>query len=139
MATKHSYKGRLEIQSDGVSGVAGYNQLTLIGSARLNAQRTATNVPRRGTEHKTFMTGQVDVEVTFAMTWDDADAQVALIEAAEWANTHLGIKFLDDASGTGYTADMLVSGYEHGQDEDGVQIVNVTLKPTYVDTDPAWA
>lgn len=139
MATKHSTEGRLEIQSDGVAGVAGYVALDLIGSARFNAQRTATAVPKRGSQHKTFMTGQADVEISFAMTWDDADAVVALIEAANFANTHLGVKFLDDTAGTGYTADMLVTGYEHGQDDDGVQVVNVTMKPTYIATDPAWA
>lgn len=139
MSGKNSYDGRLEIQTDGVSGAAGYNPLDLIGSARLNSQRTATAVPQRRSQHKTFKGGQVDVEVSFAMTWDDADPVVAAIEGAHWANTHLGSKFLDDTGGTGYTADMLVTGFEHGQDEDGIQIVNITMKPTHIDTDPAWS
>lgn len=139
MSAKNSVDGRLEIQTDGVAGVAGWNELVLIGSARLNGQRTATNVPQRRSQHKTFKTGQADIEVSFAMTWDDTDTVVSSIEGAFWAGTHLGVKFLDDTGGTGYTADMLVSGYEHGQDEDGVQIVNVTMKPTYQGTDPVWS
>ena len=139
MTTRHSYEGRLEVQTDGVAGSAGYNALDLIGSARLNAQRTATNVPRRSIGHKTYKAGQMDVEISFAMTWDDADTVVAAIEAASWNNTHLGVKFLDAASGTGYTADMLVTGFELGQEDDGIQIVNVTMKPTYVATAPTWS
>ena len=73
MSDVHSYKGRLEIQSDGVGGVAGFTELTLIGSARCNMTRSYANAPRRGTEFKTGKTGQIEATITAAITWDDAD------------------------------------------------------------------
>lgn len=139
MAQVHSYKGRLEIQTDGVSGAAGYNELTLIGDASLDSSRNSVAVPRRGSEFRNKLAGQTEITITAQMTWDDSDTVVAAIEAAHFANTHLGCKFLDKASGTGLTADILVEGYQHDQTEDGVQVVNLTLVTTYVDTDPAWA
>lgn len=139
MSTYHSYLGRLEVQTDGVSGAAGYNALTLIGDAQLDMNRPEARVPRRGTEWQSFLAGQIDGTITAQMTWDDADTVVAAIEAAFIGNTHIGVKFLDKASGTGITVDCLVTGYQHDQTEDGVQVVNLTMKPTYVDTNPAWA
>ncbi len=137
--TVHSYKGRVELQDDGVSGSAGWDHLDLIGNARLRISRAEAKTPRRGVEFKTSEVGQADVELSFLMAWHDTDAQVSSIEAAVMANLHRGVKFLDQASGTGMTADFRVKDYEHTQDEDQGQAVNVTMVPVFVDTAPSWS
>lgn len=139
MSQHHSYTGRLEVQSDGVAGSAGYVELTMIGDAQLDSSRSSVAVPRRGTEFRTKLTGQAELSITAQMTWDDADAVVAVVEAAHFANSVIGVKFLDKTAGTGLTADFKVESYVHDQSEDGVQVVNITLVATFVATDPAWA
>lgn len=139
MASYHSYKGRLEVQTDGVSGSAGYNELTLIGDAELTMDRSMTPRPRRGTDFKTSIGGQIEAEITGTITWDDADTVIAAMEAAFIAGTHIGIKFLDKESGTGLTLDCLISTWNHNQSEDTTQTVAISLVPYYADTDPAWA
>jgi len=139
MSDVHSYKGRLEIQSDGVGGVAGFTELTLIGSARCNMTRSYANAPRRGTEFKTGKTGQIEATITAAITWDDADTVIASIVTAFTSNGYVGVKFLDQETGEGLTADCVVTQAELTQDEDGVQILNVEFRPTFIDTAPAWA
>lgn len=138
MGTKHAVQGRIEVQSDGVSGSAGYVRLTLMESATLSSNRENSVVPMRGTDIKTTISGQTEVDIAVEMTWSDSDPVVAVLEAAHWDKTHVGIKLLDDESGTGLTSDMLVENWQQKQ-VDGAQMVSLTLKPTMVDTAPVWA
>lgn len=139
MSTVHSYEGRLEIQAGGIAGSGGYIELKFISNPKLNASRTVAKVPKRGSDIRPVKPGQMDLDITGAMTWDDADATVALVEAAFFEKTVLGVKFLDQASGTGLTSDMYVTEFEFSQDEDNIQIVNIKLEPAYVATEPSWA
>lgn len=138
MATKRAYKGSLECQTDGVSGSAGYDALTLLGSCSLSMSRDVFEVPRKGTEYKTHDVGQLDMEITGTSPWDPSDAILSAMEDAEHAGTHLGFKFLDEAStGNGVVADWLVTNFTFDHQEGQGQVVNFTLKPTYIDTLPA--
>lgn len=138
MGTKHSFKGQLQAQSDGVSGSAGYVRVTLMESATLSSNRENSVAPMRGTDIKTTIGGQTEVDIAAELTWSDSDPVIAVLESAHWDGTPVGIKFLDDDSGTGFTADMLVDSWQHKQ-VDGAQMVSITLKPTMVDTAPVWA
>lgn len=141
MADYNNYEGDLQIQSDGVSGSAGWNVLDSIESARLSATRTNTVRPRRGKAIKVTKNGQSEIEVSISCVWDDADPAIAAIETAFWTNGgYVGMRYKDHADGTGLTSDMVVTQFELGQeDEDGIQMLNLTLKPTFIDTDPVWS
>jgi len=139
MSSYQGYKGRIEVQTDGVSGSAGYSELTLVGDADLSMSRQSDFRPRRGTEWKTSMMGQIEAEISAEITWDDADTVIAAIEAAFIAGTHVGLKFLDNASGTGLTLDVIPTQWNHSQPEQGVQTVSAVFTPHYEDTDPSWA
>jgi hypothetical protein len=134
---KHSYVGEFSIQTDGAGGSAGYNAVTPMGGATLSMSRDFKNMPRRATEYKTGVAGQIDIEVTGQLTWDDADTQVLAMETAFLNNTNIGGKFLDETSGVGLTADWLITRWDLEQPEDGGQMVSFAAKPTYAGTAPS--
>jgi len=139
MSSYDGYQGSIEVQTDGVAGSAGWNELTLVGDADLNMNRNSSFRPKRGTQWKTSVFGQIEAEITGDVTWDDADTVIAAIESAFIAGTHIGVRFRDKDSGTGLTLDCVPSGWNHSTPEQGIQKVALTLTPFDAGTDPAWA
>lgn len=137
MSMKHSYVGSFEIQTDGAAGIAGYNEVVPIGQATLTMSRDFKNMPRRGTQYKTGVAGQIDIEVTGQLTWDDADTEILAMENAFLTNSNIGGKFLDQTTGVGLTADWLITRWDLDQPEDGGQMVNFSAKPTFIATQPS--
>ena len=138
MGQKNTLVGRLEIQSDGVGGSAGYENLGPAGSATLTSTTASSDEMRRDIGFKTYTAGKTDVEITAECGWDDADTVLASVFTAHQNKEIVGVKFLEDTTGEGFEADMIPFGWEHSQPDDGTQTVNITFKPAYDATAPTW-
>ena len=91
---------------------------------------------------KAIVAKMKDASIEFEMIWDTAEAAFTALQDAFLNDTVIGIACMDAAIATvgseGLKADMCVTRFHRVEPEEGAQLVQVTLKPTYSDTAPAW-
>lgn len=138
--TKLGLEGHLAVQTDGVSGSAGWNEETRIKDLTLSGTGVTTDVTGRHTGgFKATRVALTDLEFTFDLVWDTADTVAAAIMAAFTAKTALGLRVLDEDGGTGFEGDVVVTEFGFSQPIEGGQTVPVRMVPTYSDTAPTFA
>ena len=80
--------------------------------------------------------------IEFQMPSDPADAGYLAFENCYHSGAVIGIACMDGsiivAGNKGLKADMKVLKFERAEPLDGVQMISVTLKPTYSATAPSW-
>lgn len=80
---------------------------------------------------------RINLELTFQMVWDPGDAAFAAIQDAWYEQDVIAFRALDQAvgdNGKGWAFDAMVTSFSKAEPLDGVQLVDVTVKPTRSDT-----
>lgn len=130
--------GQLFYQTDGVSGSAGWVE---VGNVKdVNASLTkaeADNTVRANGGWRSTKGTLKDMEVSFQMRTDDADADYLVFRDAWLTGTHLGLRVYD-GDDNGLEADFEIIDFEQAQEIEGIQMTDVRAKLTYVDTAPVW-
>lgn len=118
-------------QSDGVNGVAGWNELTNIRDLKIARETsTADATVRAGNGYKQTVAVLIDSSIEFEMNYDTADAGFTVLEAAQRNGAVVGMKILDggtESTGTGPVADFMVSKFEIKQANEDLIKVNVSM------------
>lgn len=135
--------GKTYYQTDGVSGSAGWVELSNIKDLTLNLEKGEADITTRANGGWRANAATLkDGTVEFQMLWDDADAGFTAIKNAYFNDTHIGLTVLDGPIGTsgsqGLRADFVVQNMSRDENLEEAMMVNVTLKPTYIDTAAAW-
>jgi hypothetical protein len=139
MSTNLGNAAVLSVQTDGVSGSAGYTPFTDIRNVTDGNERTEVDFSTRASDYKISKLGLKSNKLDCVAVYDDEDATLLAIEDAYENNTHIGVKNLNKTGGSGITADYLVQSFVKPQDLEAAQDVSFTLVPTYVDTYPVFA
>ena len=139
-ADKLGVDGVLNVQSDGVSGSAGWVEADEVKDlAQKFTKNTIDNTTRANGGWRSKKGGLKEGDLTFNMPWLPANAIFVLLKNAWLNTTHLGFQVFDGSTNpSGLIADFNVIDFEVTQNLEGVQEVSVTLAITHVDTAPAW-
>lgn len=109
----------------------------------LNLEDGEADVTTRGNDGWKATVGTLkDASVDFEMVWDTSDAAFTAIKDAFINKTTIGIAVMDgliDTNGSqGLTANCRVTSFSRSEPLEEAITVNVTMKPTYSTTAPAW-
>ncbi len=139
-ADKLGVDGVLNMQTDGVSGSDGWNELENIKDlAQKFTKNTIDNTTRANGGWRSKKGGLKEGDLTFNMPWLPADAKFQAFKNAWLNTTHLGFQVFDGSvNPSGLIADFNVIDFELTQNLEGVQEVSVSLAITHVDTAPSW-
>lgn len=141
MASRYGIDGQLFYQTDGVSGIAGWVENGNIGDLAVNLSKEEVDDTVRANDGWKSTKGKLkDAEITFQMRADQDDPHYIAYRDAFLNDTHIGQRVYDGdaADGNGLEADFVITGFNHSQNKSEVQMVDVTMKVTYVDTAPVW-
>ena len=128
-----------------VLGVDGgtWAELTIVKDVSLNLEKAEADVTTRAAGgFRQTVTTIKEATIEFEMIWDPANAGFGAILDA-WKNGSLiGLAVMDGLIATvgtqGLTADCEIISFNKNEPLEEVATVNVTAKPTYSDTAPAW-
>lgn len=140
MASKLGLDAVLNIQTDGVSGSAGWVEMTNVKDLDLNMSKgEADNTTRANNGWRSTKGTLKEGTLTFGMEYDPSDANFQAIKNAYLANSHVGFQVHDGSVNPGgLEADFDIIGFELSQQLEETQMVNVEAKVTYIDTAPDW-
>lgn len=119
-------------------------EITNVRDVTVNMTKSEADATTRGSGGwKQTVAALKDASVDFEMVWDDADTHFeAIKDSFVSGNAAVALAILDgvsDTAGTqGLWADFMVTGFEKGEPLEGVQMVKVTVKPTYSAVAPQW-
>ena len=139
-ADKLGIDGQLNMQTDGVSGAAGWGEVVdVIDLEQSLDKNQIENTTRANNGWKSSKGGLKSGDLSFNVPWLSGNTHFqALVNA--WLNgTHLGFQVFDGpVNPSGLIADFEVISVKLGQPRDGVQTADVSLSVTSIDTAPAW-
>jgi len=111
----------------------------------LNIEGSEADVTTRGSGGwRQVLATLKDASIEWGMEWDTADAGFTAIKDAFFNKTPIGLAIMDSdmvsagADAHGLKADFAVVGFKKEEPLEGSQNVNVTVKPTYSATKPAF-
>lgn len=120
------------------------SEITNVRDVTVNMTKAEADATTRGSGGwKQTVATLKDASVDFEMVWDTADTHfTAIQESFTSQNTSIALAILDGVSTVedtqGLWADFMVTGFEKQEPLEGVQMVKVTVKPTYSAVAPAW-
>lgn len=134
---------RLFIQTDGVGGTDGWNEMTNVRDLTLNLDTDRADVTTRGNngfraEIGTLKNGSISFDAVF----DTTDTVFTSLQSAFFINSAVGVRALTgaaDAQATqGLVADMAVVNFSQTQNLGDAVQVSIELSPTLSDTAPEY-
>jgi len=142
MAIGKGMNAKLYYDTSGVGGST-WTELTIVKDVSLNLEKAEADVTTRGAGgFRQTVSTLKEATIEFEMIWDPADAGFDVIVAAWNAGSTIGLAVVDAAIATvgtqGLTADCEIISFNKNEPLDGIATVNVTAKPTYSTTAPAW-
>jgi len=130
--------GQLYYQTDGVSGSNGWVEADNVKDVEVDLSAAeADNTVRANGGWRSTKATLKDMELTFQMRTDDADADFLAFRDAWLNGTHLGLRVYDGAD-NGPEADFTIIQFTQSQAIEDIQMTDVRAKITYVDTAPVW-
>jgi len=143
MAIKLGINGKLYYDVAGVADDTWTEADNVHGDLTLSMENTeADATTRAGGGWKAVITSLTEASLEFQMIWDTADAGFTAFQNAFLNKSTIGIAAMDAAIATvgseGLKADMTVTRFARSEPQEGPILVDVTLKPTYSATAPAW-
>lgn len=122
----------------GQSAGGAWNVITNCKDVTPSGETVEADVTTRGSGKFTqTVPVRINMEVTFQMVWDPEDEAFAAIQDAWYNQAVIGFRTLDKAvgdGGRGWAFDAGVTNFSKAEPLDGVQMVDVTIKPTRSDT-----
>jgi predicted secreted protein len=122
-----------------------WDEVTNVKNLTLNMDKGEADVSTRGNGGwKATIAALKDASVEFDMVWDLADADLTAIRDAYLNNTVVRFIILDGAIDTaaagcaGLKASFMVTKFSIPQNLEEAIMCQVTMKPTYSATAPAW-
>jgi len=142
MAIKLGMEAKLYYDPAGVSG-GSWTELTNVKDLTLNLETGEADVTTRGNAGwRATVATLKDGSIEFEMVWDTTDAGFTAIKDAYFNNTAIGFAIMDgDITTTGsqgLQADFSITNFSRNEALEEAITVNVTAKPTYSTTAPAW-
>jgi len=143
MATVLGMDAKAYYQTDGVSGSAGWVELANVQDITLNLETGEADITTRANNGwRAYAATLKEGSFETTMKWDPDDPAFAAIQNAFFNNTHIGMTILDGPIGTsgsqGLRADMVITNFSRNEPLEEAVTVNVTFKPTYIDTATEW-
>lgn len=123
---------------------ANLSEITNVRDVTVNMTKAEADATTRGSGGwKQTVATLKDASIEFEMVWDTADTHfTAIQESFTSQNSPIALAILDGVSTTadtqGLWADFMVTGFEKTEPLEGVQMVKVTVKPTYSAVAPEW-
>ena len=142
MALGKGMNAKLYYDADGVGGST-WTELTIVKDVSLNLEKAEADVTTRASGGwRQTVTTLKEATIEFEMIWDPADAGFEAIRDAWKGGSLIGLAVVDgviETVGTqGLTADCEIISFNKNEPLEEVATVNVTAKPTYSTTAPAW-
>jgi hypothetical protein len=106
--------------------------MTNVRDVTMPDEKGEANISRRGSRWHVVKATRRKVSVNFVMINDDSDADLTAIRDAYNADTPLAFKILDKTTGHGVDADFEIMKMERAEPDETEQLLNVTIKPTFV-------
>jgi hypothetical protein len=127
------------------AGVGGssWSEMGNVKDVTLNLETGEADVTVRANTGWRAMVGTLkEATIEFTMQWDTEDAGFAALQDAFMNNLSIGIAVMDGEIATpgsqGLTANCSVISFSRSEPLEEAMTVDVTLKPTYSATPPAW-
>jgi len=142
MALVLGMNAKLYYDADGVDEGT-WAEIENVKDLTLNLEGGEADVTTRGNDGwKATVQTLKDASIEFEMVWDTVDAAFAALKDAFMDNTSIGIAVMDgdiEVDGNeGLTANCAVINFSRAEPLEDAIKVNVTLKPTFHTTPPAW-
>ncbi len=141
MATVLGLATKLFTQTDGVSGSAGWNEVSNVRDLTSDLSlATADVTTRAGGGYRQKVGTLAEGTVSFEMVYDTADARFTEIQAAFFARSTFGAKILDggtESTGKGLVADFVVINFSIKQELENAMIADVEIAVARGST-PSW-
>ena len=143
MAEKFGIDAKLYYDTDGVANDTWTECDIINGDVTLGLEKAEADATTRAMGGwKAVVAKMKEATLEFQIIWDTADAGFDALQSAFLNDTAIGIACMDGDITTvgneGLKADMCVSRFNRVEAQDGLQVAEVTLKPTYSATAPAW-
>lgn len=122
----------------GAAGAKATNLINNVKDLTLNLDSAEADVSTRGSDYKLTAPTLKNLSIEFGMIVDPSDANYVAIKNAWLNNTPLAFLCLDKEGGEGPDADFAVTAVPREEALEGVEMINVTIKPTYSSRPPAW-
>lgn len=138
MARQVGRAASIKIQTDGVSGAAGWNAVAVKRDISITDSREEVDLS--GIEaYDVFAAGPGEFVAEVELVRDEADAQFAALETAYRAGTSLGVRLIEDASGSGKGVefDGVVTQWNLSASRRDGQTVAARIRPAVGGSQPA--
>lgn len=142
MQNKHGFEGKMYLQTDGVAGSAGWNEVTIARDVGLNIEHIEGNFSSRGSGWKATEPGMKDGSVEIQILNDTDDARFDELRDAFLNRTAIGLRILDGDNATsgvqGLKADFKVMSWGRPEPLEGEMVIDITVKVCRSATEPEW-
>ena len=127
-------------RNTGLYGSPTWNEVPNIRDLTIPMEKTKADVSSRNSKYRMSRGTLRDINITFSMVWDNADADFTALRDAWLNDTSIDMVFLDGAVGTagsqGPRAYYEVIKFERTENLEEAAMVNVELAPTHNLTNP---
>lgn len=141
MALVLGVNAKFFMQTDGVAGSAGWNEVTNVRDVTIDESlATADVTTRAGNGYRQQAGTLAEGSVTFQMIYDTGDTRFTEIQTAYRSRAAIGCKFLDggtESSGAGLVSDFSIINFSINQELENAVVVDVELTVTRGAT-PTW-
>ncbi len=130
---------KLFYKTTGIAGGGDFVEAENVRDVTIDTGNSEIDVTTRGSgKVKQVVQGLAEWTFEFQMIYDPSDAAFVAIRDANQNRTKIGIRALHEEDGTGPQADCVITKFKKGEPLDGVQMVDVTAKPTRSATIPGY-
>lgn len=142
MAIRLGMEAKLYYDPSGVGG-SSWTELTNVKDVTLNLEAGEADVTTRGNAGwRATVATLRDGSIEFEMVWDTSDPGFTAIKDAYFNNGSIGFAVMDGdigaAGSQGLQANFSITNFTRNEALEEAIMVNVTAKPTYSTTAPAW-
>lgn len=120
---------------EATSAPSNLDEVTNVRDLKFPLKKALADVSIRGSEFRLQAGTLKEVEVTFGMVYDSADADMVALMTAYLSGANIALAILDGDKTTvgtiGMWADFQVTSFEKTEDLEGAQMVDVTVIPGY--------
>jgi hypothetical protein len=131
--------GVVNYKIGGVASANTWTELDIVRQVTLGMERSEADATTRANNGIEAVAGAL-LKLTFEleMRWDTTDAGFNVIKQHFLDKTTIGLQVLDQDSGEGWEADVIVLQFPRAEEIEGVMTTTAVLKPTCSDTPPEW-